>query len=438
MTTAGADASARRSWRDRAAEFVYTLSTRVLSGLLRGWRRIGRFLARRWHALAPSLVAFQRRLHREVNVLPYVTARDAREAALVRQSAVVAALASRSDFSERPPVVNETSNQAHRHDPRDAVAREISLQWELGDERRLLAGRAADVVEALVNDAALESGRSVAAILEQTQPVVTVRPLSRLLRAAQPELYSWRVVIQTTDPPFFQRRMAGLAKWLGIGLDVARGAPVEPQAGCRRTDGQVGTVSGAQSRSDGRVYGITCAHVLSPECECAAWSQNSGASLSGADAALLTSSDCFRFPGPDARLFEPESHTDWDRLIAEETTVVRLGGGPGNRRGVVLSEAPSFKNGEALCRFPSLAIRPRKFRYGPVPWPLVRRAFSRSGDSGSWIVESNSNRWVGIVVCRTGGNTLAHQAKPLLDYFDRCLEDFAGVRSESDALRAEE
>jgi hypothetical protein len=430
MTTTGADSGSEGSWEDRAAELVDALAT----GIVRGWRRIAAFLVRRWHAFAPSLVAFQRRLNREVNVLPYVTARDAREAANVRQKDVVAALASRSDYRERPPMMGEMSSQA---EPRESIGREISLQWELGDERRLLVGRAADVVEALVNDAALESRRSVASVLEQTQPVVTVRPLSRLLRAAQPELYGWRVVIHTTDPPFFQQGMAGLVKWLGIGVDVARRAPVEPQAACRCGEGQIGTVSGAQRRSDGRVYGITCAHVLSSQCHCAAWPMNSAGPHVGADAALLDSSFCFKFPGPDAELFDPESSSDWDRLIAEETTVLRIGGGRGNRRGVVVSEAPSFKNGDTLCRFPSVIIRPRKFRYGPVPWPLVRREFSRAGDSGSWIVESDANRWVGIVVCGTGGNTVAHQAKPLLDYFDRCFDDLTSVRSKSDALRAE-
>jgi hypothetical protein len=217
-------------------------------------------------------------------------------------------------------------------------------------------------------------------------------------------------------------------------VDVARRGPIETQAACDCADGRLGTVSGALRRSNGRVYGITCAHVLADGCRCAAWLQESGGSLSGADAALVGISDCFAFPSPNASLFDPETDADWDRLIADEDTVIRLGGGAGNRQGVVVSETPAFKNGDRLCRFPSVTIRPRKYRYGPVPWPLVRRAFSRGGDSGSWIVESGRNRWVGIVVCRTSGNTIAHQAKPLLDYFDRCLRELAGESSATETL----
>ena len=416
-----------RRWLRTLLALIAEISRRLVEGV-RFWRRsrIAQFVVRQWHRLAPLLVEVQRRFANEVNAVPYTTARDARETASIRQEGVAAALQGDDEvLVEVPPELSGWSPPARR-DLRETATHAISLRWQLGDERLLLLARASDAVEVLIENEARANDTPVEWMLDRTQPVVTVQPLWRLLRRARPELYPWRIVILTTDPAFFRERMQKLAKWLGIGVDIAKSGPVRPQASCSQGGGRTGTVSGAVRRSDGRVYGVTCAHVLGASCSCAAWAANSDAAAAAADAALVSNGGCFGIPVEEGPSFEPADDGDSDRLIANETPVMRLGGGGGNRNGVVYAPTDRFSNGGRLCHFPSFIIRPRTWRYGFVPWPLVQRAFSRDGDSGSWVVEPSSSRWVGMVVCGVGGHTIAHQAHALVDYFDTCLRSLAG------------
>jgi hypothetical protein len=99
-------------------------------------------------------------------------------------------------------------------------------------------------------------------------------------------------------------------------------------------------------------------------------------------------------------------------------------------QGVIRSRVSAFDLNGNLCRFPHLEV---------VPWNsgllrstrLFDRPFSKEGESGSWVFETNSGGWLGMVV---GGDTdyfatFVAEANPLVNYFECVLGQSRLLRS---------
>jgi hypothetical protein len=74
-----------------------------------------------------------------------------------------------------------------------------------------------------------------------------------------------------------------------------------------------------------------------------------------------------------------------------------------------------------LFRFPHLEALPWNSKFARM-LRIFDRPFSKPGDSGSWVFDVSSNRWLGMVV---GGDdyhtTFIAEASPLIDYFHQAM-----------------
>jgi hypothetical protein len=120
------------------------------------------------------------------------------------------------------------------------------------------------------------------------------------------------------------------------------------------------------------------------------------------------------------------SNEELDRLILERKPVHKRSPECNNRTGFVRNRAHGFNIDGVFHRFPHLEIFPVLTGIESIRIPLWNRAFSRGGDSGSWVFAENTDKWLGMVV---GGDeyflsTFVAESAPLLDYFRLSGRDF--------------
>jgi hypothetical protein len=367
----------------------------------------------------------------KTNVAPYVSTARAAVGAEDRRAAIERWRSyGHGRLIEAPPDVRETEVPGAKPDPK---TEEALAQWQEQHEALLLLARAGDTVLSLMAVQS-PSPEDFGATLERTQPAVSITRVPRLFRRLQPRLFPWRVEVRTTDPGFFTRHLAAEADWLGVGVDVIRGGRIEPLGHCQVPGGMEGTVAGLVGNHEGPRLQLTCAHVVASGCTCARWRGSIPLGLTDdPDAAILdAASTCFDPRPADAVTIPCATQQELLDLNIAQGPVRRVGGRRLGRDGSVPAHStPGNLTSPAtytyaidrgkVSRFPAIEITPRQSPLARMLGPFGRRAFSKGGDSGSWVLDVNGGSWVGMVVSGdpTWGKTYAINALELTRHLSR-------------------
>ncbi len=357
------------------------------------------------------------------NVVGFPQRERSQSAARDRLEAIRAHEPPWSPFSERPPGSRELTLE--RDEPDRSRVHAFLLQWQSQADELLLLARAADVVVlGLRNMSTREGASAIDEVVERVAPVVAIRPLPALLRLLRPRLFPWRVVVSTRRPDLVRVELAQFGDWLGIGVDIEKGASVGALGRCVVGGGLEGTVGGTLRDSAGHEMLVTCRHILAPGCRSKVWLPAEGGARVGIsdepDAALLDPGACLAAGGRHTVGLDSASHQQLSDLLASGRPVIRVGGARSGAEGVIQLAPERVSSPAAMLapdglggvtRFPLVVITRRRRRFRPN-----RSPFSSSGDSGSWVVEPEQRTWIGMVVSGNEDLTLAVSASCLLGY----------------------
>jgi hypothetical protein len=257
-------------------------------------------------------------------------------------------------------------------------------------------------------------------------PIVSIKPLPKLLARLRPQLFPWRVVVATRAPAALHEELARLGGWLGVGVDIVRGSRVEALGRCLADGGREGTVGGTVRDSSGRELRLTCAHVLAPDCLSVVWRPHRAGRphesvCDEPDAALLSANACLAGDCNHTVELQCATHAQLTELVRSGRPVRRIGGAHSGAQGVVeLAYETAVDSPAAMLaadglngvtRFPLVVLTRRRRRFR-----LNLRPFSSEGDSGSWVVDGEERAWVGMVVSGGPNLSLALNAGSLVNY----------------------
>lgn len=238
---------------------------------------------------------------------------------------------------------------------------------------------------------------------------ISVR-LERSSYARSRQSLPWRVVITAFKPTTLKELMLALdiQDWLGIGIDFVRPAnssSVQPQGRCAvGSDGLEGMVGGLVHDSRNETYGVTCRHVLSSECGSLYWPAapvrppDHDFTQESPDVAFIRlGSHCFTMNHARTTQVLPATQCDVD-LASQRETKIRKSPDTDSVMGVVtFSNVSGFRLGDHFYRGPHFHITPDFHQQFGLTWPRSRR-FSSQGDSGAWVMDTETRQWLGIVV----------------------------------------
>jgi len=288
------------------------------------------------------------------------------------------------------------------------------LFLQLQSDHYLLLERVTDSLVCLQRDGRLKSDDFP----------ISVR-LEKKLNWRSQKLLPWRVVIVTTKPRALKELILALdiGNWLGIEIAFLRparrlfrrygrnsqgdppGAVIQPQGRCMLgSDGLEGTVGGVVHDVHNQVYGVTCRHVLSSDCGSLYWPDRPVRppthefTLEVPDVALIgMGSSCFARNNGSRVPATPATQTDIDLAADHESRIHKSPGSDGVRGIVLFSNVSGFKLGNHFYRGPHFQITPAFYRKWGIVWPRSGR-FSAKGDSGAWVVNSETRQWLGMIV----------------------------------------
>ena len=355
-------------------------------------------------------------------------ARVSESAATARRSYLAELLGSR----EQPPrhEILELPDELGRA-PRlelsegEAHAQAAALRWQLTHDAYLLVGRVMDAVLSLSRLKGIPAGLLASQIR-----------LSRL----KAHTFPFEVRIATDYHVFLDIELSRFREWLGIGVSTeppVRAKELGIRGQCVRRDGKAGCLGGGLliPDSDCGDYFLTCAHVVSPDCDTAV--QRADLSRSDTlepDSALICRhlpEICPCFSGRVWQRGQPVRPVPTDVDSLRSLGPVQRTPGPSGHGRVDLP-VPWVEYSDRLHRFPHIQIKSDVRRIMDLfYWPPWQTGFSSHGDSGSWVITAD-NRWLGMIVAGTDLTRLSYAvlAEPLLDYLATC----PSVRAEGTQL----
>jgi hypothetical protein len=294
-----------------------------------------------------------------------------------------------------------------------AAAAELArLRWQLGSSGLLLLERVADVLETLVGsrDGDLVPG-SMCVSLETL-------PRYRTLRGMPP----WRVVVSAPGGLRLENTLADYGRFFGIGVFVRREATFKSFSRCTVGDGGMDGVVGGVLRSrksPDDVFLATCRHVIAEGCgslQHPAYATRPDAP----DAVLLRQTGCFHHPDEHAMPVFPADEAAIARFQVARTPLTLHHPERRRRLGWLKYPVAAIVGPTGhFIRFPHYSVQPFRYRVGFLRWPPLRPHFARPGDSGSWVIETSSRIWLGMVVAGFDdhSDTLVADGRALLDYY---------------------
>ena len=294
----------------------------------------------------------------------------------------------------------------------NGIAQAVRLLWQMRAPEYLLTEK---VVDAVVSTIRADDRDDTPSSFD-----VTEYPTIKLERAISPadDRFPWVAVIESGRASRYVEEISRQKGQFGIAIAIGAGRRVLPLGACTSGVGLQGSTGGMIRLGDDEFL-ATCAHVLSKTCMSIALRGLSTNSGEKPDAALLSQSNpCFK-AGSYRISCRPAAESEIEAHIMNSISVHKTGANDHSRLGRVRNRAHGFKMNGVYHRFPHLEIIPELTQAGPVVLPLWDRAFSREGDSGSWVVSKTPGLWLGMVV---GGDqfflsTFAADAEPLLCYF---------------------
>jgi hypothetical protein len=320
-----------------------------------------------------------------------------------------------------------------------AYWRAARLHLQLEKDHLLLLERATDALVCLHRAGHLKR--------EEFPISIGVERVPRLVRAGK---FPWRVVIVARYPEALRQAFGtvgdsdqGWQEWLGIGVDAIRhrgttpttsGSLAHPFGRCLNgQDGKDGVIGGLIGAPGEPPLGATCRHVLSSVCSSIAWPNppirplNREFTQESPDAAFINvDNPCFgRFEGKVAKLAVEGRVLSQDAITLAARLGSRLRKSPDSDAMdgcVVNSEKSGFWLGDYFYRGPHVEIDLRSYYRFWLRWPLFfrYRGFSKDGHSGSWVVDTETRGWVGMIVGITDRNvSVAIAGHFLADAFSR-------------------
>src|SRR5579859_123780 len=369
----------------------------------------------------------RRRRRRRIVVVPPVPAamslsraRD-RHQRITRQDGAISIWRERFDMERSDSEDNRRTQRptAEFEYPGWSASEYVRRQSQIGSASTLLAARITDTV---LNGLEQEFGGDIERASQTAAVDLGYQCIVRHTGAAG--TIGSLVEIECRHPEFVAALLSSVpSNWLGIETVVVYGEPPEPFAGHGQIGGYLTGFTGLGQMhgpltDNGRAVGMTCHHVdrFPPLVDF-----------------YRTSPDALETPSPDAQIVQVQdvpgkaamvyvAFEDAARLIMHHR--LRLVRSPrACRYGQVFDIVEAFPLLGKVNRFPSLRIRARQSRlFGVVNWPLSA-AFSKPGDSGSWVIDPASMTWIGMVVAGRCdiGDTYAHRAEALYGVISREL-----------------
>lgn len=331
------------------------------------------------------------------------------------------------EFLESPPDFRDMRVNEFGLESPDAIAQAVRLRWELESDELLLADRVVDAVVALAR-----TGGPPFPFEERSfvfpYPYFERYPSVKLIHEEKvlgTELFPWSVIIETHFPQSYSEGLRPIADWLGIGIRFRPPSRVVLQGKCEIGSGMKGIVGGVLRGSRGTL-GMTCAHVLSPECKsvvCTCSPNNAG---NQPDAALIGGSSrcprCFAMPDGGHRC---DVATEGEMRESRRRKQLVRKGRFSRKRGYISCPVLEFESEGRTFRFPHIQIVPLTIPLLGRFSALFERAFSYEGDSGTWVFNEKTGQWLGMIVAGDPDQRVSYaaEAAPLLDYFRLRLGD---------------
>jgi hypothetical protein len=290
----------------------------------------------------------------------------------------------------------------------EAIGQTVRLRWQLELDELLLIDR--------VVDAILLLKRHEKDLFANEVPLIRLERLRKSL--VRRGYFPWKVVVETDQPTIYKRFLFGIHDWLGIGIDTAPKRKITQFGFCQITGGREGTIGGMVTGSD--LYAVTCAHVISPNCGSVRFRSQLDEDTDQPDAALLEAANpCFPAPFGTRVVLPVATESLIEACIKARTLVEKLQNTRTGAPGYVRTRVSTIPFQGVLFRFPHLEIKPYRMRQWGLRFPLFRRSFSVNGDSGAWVIERDTESWLGMVV---GGaddhSSWLIEADPLLRYLE--------------------
>lgn len=357
-------------------------------------------------------------------LIPPTSLAEARLVAASRLAFVLDTLRSIQEgqrFVERPVEEAPGTNLTYRGTEGAALvaATFARLRWQLAAEPLLLLERVSDAVEARLRNANLWP------VPHGEKHVVGLQRLPSVKR--RPSLFPWHVRIETSRPEIFDD-FVELRQWFGVGISTRPPRPFELLGQCQAGPGLEGVVGGMLSDApSGLGYAVTCQHVLAPDCGSKVPWPPSPEPNDGPDAELLNAqTPCFATPrGFGARPVRALGAAEVYSYISDRKRVTKMQPGRQIARGRVAMLGSAITIGDRCMRFPFALVKPhvRTYMFGTLTWPPVASAFSRPGDSGSWVYGESPDAWLGLLAGASpeDGSAVVLTASELLLYFERLL-----------------
>jgi hypothetical protein len=320
------------------------------------------------------------------------------------------------EFLEAPPQFPDLSARQFTLESPEAIGQAVRLEWQLGSDEFLLADRVVDAVVRLrrTSRPTFAEGSFVFDTDVEGYPSIKLLHETDQLAAGR---FPWSVLIETRFPQWYFERLSPIADWLGIGVRFAPASRAVLQGKCQIGSGMEGVVGGSLRGTSGE-FGMTCAHVLSPECGSVVCTYSPTDLGNHPDAALINaSSPCFGTRNPSRQCIAATEAEVRDTRIRKQLVIK---GRSSRKKGYIT--CPVFElesEGGTTFRFPHLQIVPLTIPILGRFSAIFERAFSYEGDSGTWVFNEETGRWLGMIVAGDPDQRLSYavEATPLLEYF---------------------
>jgi len=319
------------------------------------------------------------------------------------------------EFLEIPPEFRPTRvNQFGLGSP-DAIAQAVRLRWQLESDELLLADRVVDAIVAIsrTEGPPFIYGEHFFDRYPENYPLVKLIHEDKLLRT---EFFPWSVLIETHYPRWYSERLTRIADWLGIAVQFRPPTRVVLQGKCEVGSGMKGVVGGVLRGSRGDL-GMTCAHVLSPECKSVVCTYSPSNGTNQPDAALINGgSTCFAIPDRGKPCVAATEGEVRDARIRKQLVYKRH---VSRKKGYISCPVLELDAEGQTFRFPHIQIVPLTIPLFGRFSALFERAFSYEGHSGSWVFNEQTGQWLGMIVAGDADQRLSYvaEAAPLLEYF---------------------
>lgn len=340
---------------------------------------------------------------------------------------------------EIPPGYAEVRRRSFVDDPGEGCGQMARLEWQLEADEFLLLERVVDSIIILRRTASTEHGESTSLFASEF-PTVKLEFSEEL--SEDRRLFPWKVIIETNHPELYRVALPAIQEWLGIGIDLAPQREIHFLRQCQ--NGRVGVVGGWFADQHQKVYGVTCAHVVSTACSAVLSScfpavnlrisPNTLGETSQPDAALLNvggpcvnqmNPTCFALPRGNPRGLFCAAHATLKACCLNRTPILNLDPSLRAKRCagkvVCLYSEPVYEGYE--WRFPHLEISSNKVTRLFLKFPIFKEC-SVPGDSGSWVVDSQTGEWLGMLTAGSKDRKTWYiiKSKPLLSYFNKRLK----------------